>query len=67
MHKDIENKIGNLEAQKKQVKLEISELEDALLAREELLNKVDGAIEFAKSIVEVTRDDKKDNKEKKDA
>lgn len=67
MHKDIENKIGNLEAQKKQVKLEISELEDALLAREELLNKVDGAIEFAKSIVEVPRDDKKDNKEKKDA
>tara|TARA_Y100001938_G_scaffold86687_1_gene118950 strand:- start:39 stop:242 length:204 start_codon:yes stop_codon:yes gene_type:complete len=67
MHKDIENKIGNLEAQKKQVKLEISELEDALLAREELLNKVDGAIEFAKSIIEVPRDDKKDKKEKKDA
>tara|TARA_Y100001938_G_scaffold35063_1_gene48153 strand:- start:364 stop:567 length:204 start_codon:yes stop_codon:yes gene_type:complete len=67
MHKDIENKLGNLEAQKKQVKLEISELEDALLAREELLNKVDGAIEFAKSIIEVPRDDKKDKKEKKDA
>ena len=67
MHKDIENKLGNLEAQKKQVKLEISELEDALLAREELLNKVDGAIEFAKSIIEVPRDDKKDKKEKEDA
>ena len=67
MHKDIENKIGNLEAQKKQVKLEISELEDALMAREELLNKIDGAIEFAKSIIEVPRDDKKDKKEKKDA
>ena len=67
MHKDIENKLGNLEAQKKQVKLEISELEDALLAREELLNKVDGAIEFAKSIIEVPRDNKKDKKEKEDA
>ena len=66
MHKDIENKIGNLEAQRKQVKLEISELEDALTQREELLNKVDGAIEFAKSIIEVPRDDKK-KKEKQDA
>ena len=65
MHKDIENKIGNLEAQRKQVKLEMSELEDALNARGQLLNKIDGAIEFAKSIVEVPRDDKK--KEKKDA
>ena len=66
MHKDIENKIGNLEAQKKQVKLEITELKEALIQRENLLNKVDGAIEFAKSIVEVPRDDKK-KKEKKDA
>ena len=66
MHKDIENRIGNLEAQRKQVKLEISELEDALTQREELLNKVDGAIEFAKSKIEVPRDDKK-KKEKKDA
>ena len=28
MHKDIENKIGNLEAQRKQVKLEIAEIEE---------------------------------------
>ena len=66
MHKELENKIGNLEAQRKQVRIEISELEDALNMRGELLNKIDGAIEFAKSIVEVPRDDKK-KKEKQDA
>ena len=64
MHKEIENKIGNLEAQRKQVKLEITELEDALLSREELLNKITGAIEFASSLLE---DKKKDKKEKQDA
>ena len=64
MHKDIENKIGNLEAQRKQVKLEITDLEDALLSREELLNKITGAIEFASSLLE---DKKKDKKEKQDA
>ena len=66
MHKDIENKIGNLEAQRKQVKLEITELKEALTQREDLLNKIDGAIEFAKSIIEVPKDDKK-KKEKQDA
>ena len=64
MEKNIEEKVGNLQAQKKQVKLEISELEDALLIREELLNKVQGAIEFANSLLE---DKKKDKKEKQDA
>ena len=64
MQKEIEEKLGNLQAQKKQVKLEISELEDALLAREELLSKVNGAIEFANSLLE---DKKKDKKEKQDA
>jgi len=49
---DIDEKLGNLIAQRKQVKLEISELEDALTAREELLNKVDGAIEFANTLKE---------------
>ena len=48
----IEEKLGNLIAQRKQVKLEISDLEDALLQREELLNKIDGAIEFANSLKE---------------
>ena len=58
----IEEKLGNLIAQRKQVKLELSELEDALLSREELLNKVDGAIEFANSLKEEPK-----KKEKKDA
>jgi len=61
---DIEEKLGNLTVQRKQVKLEISELEDVLLQREELLNKIDGAIEFANSLKE---DDKPKKKEKKDA
>ena len=66
MHKEIENKIGNLNSQRKQVKLEITEHEEALIQREDLLHKIDGALEFAKSIIEVPRDDKK-KKEKKDA
>ena len=49
---EIEEKLGNLIAQRKQVKLELSDLEDALLQREELLNKIDGAIEFANSLKE---------------
>ena len=49
---EIEEKIGNLVAQSKQVKLEISDLEDALLKREELLNKIQGALEFANSLKE---------------
>ena len=50
--KDIEEKLGSLAAQRKQLKLEISELEDALSQRKELLNKVDGALEFGESLKE---------------
>ena len=60
---ELEEKIGNLNAQKKQVKLEISELEDALDNRDKLLNKIDGALEFAESI----KDKPKSKKEKQDA
>ena len=60
---DIEEKLGNLIAQRKQVKLEINELEDVLLQKEELLNKVDGAIEFANFL----KEDKPKKKEKKNA
>ena len=60
---DIDEKLGNLIAQKKQVKLEINELQDALLARKELLNKVYGAIEFANTL----KEEKPKKKEKKDA
>ena len=60
----IEEKLGNLIAQRKQVKLEISDLEDALLQREELLNKIDGAIEFANSLKEEPKEQPKEKKEK---
>ena len=52
----IEENLGNLIAQRKQVKLELSELEDVLLQREELLNKIDGAIEFANTLKEEPKD-----------
>ena len=63
MSNDMEEKIANLQAQRKQVKLEISELEDALDSRDKLLNKIDGALEFAESI----KDKPKSKKEKQDA
>jgi hypothetical protein len=56
--KDIEEKMGNLLAQKKQLKLEISEFEDALSQRKLLLNKVDGALEFGESLKEKPKDKK---------
>ena len=59
---DIQEKLGNLVAQQKQVKLEVNELEEVLIEREKLLNKIDGAIEFAKSITEEPK-----KKGKKDA
>ena len=61
---ELEKKIGNLTAQKHHLKLEISDLEDGLLEREELLNNIDGAIQFANSLKEDTKPKKK---EKKDA
>ena len=56
--KELEEKIGSLSAQKKQLKLEISELEDALFNRKKLLDKVDGAIEFGESLKEKPKDKK---------
>ena len=61
---ELEEKIGNLVAQSKQVKLEISDLEDALLKREELLNKIEGALEFANSLA---KEEELEEKEKQDA
>ena len=61
---ELKEKIGNLVAQSKQVKLEISDLEDALLKREELLNKIEGALEFANSL---TKEEELEEKEKQDA
>ena len=60
----IEEKLGNLIAQRKQVKFELSDLEDALLQREELLNKIDVAIEFANSLKEEPKEEPEEKKEK---
>ena len=58
---ELDKKIGNLTAQKQQLKLEISDLEDGLLEREELLNKVNGALELANTLLnEIKNEDKKD-------
>lgn len=61
---EIDDKIGNLISQKKQIKLEISELKESLISREQLLFKINGAIEFAESLKE---EKVKDKKEKKNA
>jgi len=58
---ELDEKIGNLNAQKKQVKVEVSELEEALLKREELLNKIEGAIEFATSIANESEEEEEDD------
>tara|TARA_R100000008_G_C3581825_1_gene169078 strand:+ start:2372 stop:2560 length:189 start_codon:yes stop_codon:yes gene_type:complete len=55
---DLDERIGSLIAQRKQIKLEVSELEDALVIREKTLNKIDGALELAEAL-------KKDKKPKK--
>ena len=46
----LEEKEGNLKAQKKQVKIELQELEVALRERARLLDRIDGALEFIGSI-----------------
>ena len=56
--KDMEEKLGNLIVQRKQVKFEIYELEDVLSQKKELLNKVDGALEFGESLKEKPKDKK---------
>ena len=54
-------KIENLQNQRKQVKSDLNDLEDALLKREELLNKIDGALEILLSLQE-EENSKKDKK-----
>ena len=57
-------KIENLQKQRKQVKAELSEFEEAMLKREELLHKIDGALEILISLQneEESEKDKKDSK-----
>lgn len=47
---EIDKKIGELNTQNKQLKFEINEIEELLLQKEELLNKVNGALELANII-----------------
>ena len=57
-------KIENLQNQRKTLKAELSEYEDAVLNREQLLNKVDGALEVLVSL-QNEEDSKKENKKDK--
>ena len=57
-------KIENIQKQRKQIKADISELEEAMLNREELLHKIDGALEMLASL-QKEEDSKKDNKKDK--
>ena len=57
-------KIENLQKQRKQVKSDMNEFEEAMLKREELLNKIDGALEMLASL-QKEEDSKKDNKKDK--
>ena len=64
---ELDEKIGNLNAQRKQIKIEISDLEEALLKREELLNKIEGAIEFATSLAKESEEESEEYEEEDDA
>ena len=55
---DIEEKLGNLFVQKKQLKLEVYELEEILALKNKLLDKVEGALEFGESLKEKPKDKK---------
>ena len=57
-------KIENLQSQRKQVKSDMNDYEEAMLKREELLNKIDGALEMLVSLQQ-EEEDKKDNKKDK--
>ena len=60
-------KIENIQKQRKQVKSELSEFEEAMLNREELLHKIDGALEMLVSLQKEKEeeDSNKDNKKDK--
>ena len=57
-------KIENLQNQRKTLRAELNEFEDAVLNREQLLNKVDGALEVLLSL-QNEEDSKKENKKDK--
>tara|TARA_R100001082_G_scaffold99170_1_gene67767 strand:- start:2732 stop:2920 length:189 start_codon:yes stop_codon:yes gene_type:complete len=57
-------KIENLKNQRKQVKSEMNEIEEAMLNSETLLNKIDGALELLLTLQseEKSKKENKDNK-----
>ena len=57
-------KIENLQNQRKTLRAELNEYEDAVINREQLLNKVDGALEVLISL-QNEEDSKKENKKDK--
>ena len=57
-------KIENLQNQRKTLRAELNEYEDAVINREQLLNKVDGALEVLLSL-QNEEDSKKENKKDK--
>ena len=59
-------KIENLQNQRKTLKAELNEYEDAVLNREQLLNKVDVALEVLVSLQNEEDSKEKDKKDKKD-
>ena len=59
-------KIENLKNQRKQVKAELNEIEDAMVNSEALLNKIDGALEILITLKnEEEATPKKENKDNK--
>ena len=59
-------KIENLQNQRKTLRAELNEYEDAVINREQLLNKVDGALEVLVSLQNEEDSKEKDKKDKKD-
>ena len=57
-------KIENLKNQRKQVKSEMNEIEEAMLNSETLLNKIDGALELLLTL-QSEKELKKENKDNK--
>ena len=58
-------KIENLQNQRKTLRAELNEYEDAVINREQLLNKVDGALEVLLSLQNEEDSKKEDKKDKK--
>jgi uncharacterized protein YjcR len=62
MTKKMEEKKGNLEAQRKQASIQLQELEVGVKQVDRLIAKIDGALEFINSLEEEEKP--KDKKEK---